>query len=232
MTDDSDHVPADWYPDAEGKMRWWDGSQWTEHVQDQTAVLERVPQQSTRRAETTSDDDDDNGSKRRTWLVATFIGLLAFFLGLGIGGRGSPDIAEPPIAAEATASSGETVEELDERETALEEREGDLTSRQQELDQREQDVARRETEIEDGGLTGEGADTIGNGVFEVGSDVQPGQYSSAGPEDPDLPCSYRVSTDEDGDEIISSEIVDGPGEVVLEPGAFFTSEFCQEWTRQ
>ena len=22
--------PAGWYPDASGKMRWWDGEQWTE----------------------------------------------------------------------------------------------------------------------------------------------------------------------------------------------------------
>lgn len=26
-------VPAGWYPDGQGSMRWWDGQQWTAHVQ-------------------------------------------------------------------------------------------------------------------------------------------------------------------------------------------------------
>ena len=72
--------------------------------------------------------------------------------------------------------------------------------------------------------------TIGNGVFEVGTDVQPGTYTSEGPEDPELPCTYKVSTDEAGDEIISSKITQSSGTVTLEEGQFFTSEYCMPWT--
>jgi hypothetical protein len=41
-----------------------------------------------------------------------------------------------------------------------------------------------------------------------------------------------VSEDEDGDDIISSEVSDGPGEVTLLDGQYFTSEYCQTWTLQ
>jgi hypothetical protein len=30
----SDDIPADWYPDAQGTIRWWDGQQWTDYVRD------------------------------------------------------------------------------------------------------------------------------------------------------------------------------------------------------
>jgi hypothetical protein len=33
MTNEQTNSPADWYPDHEGAMRWWDGQRWTEHVQ-------------------------------------------------------------------------------------------------------------------------------------------------------------------------------------------------------
>jgi hypothetical protein len=145
---------------------------------------------------------------------------------MGIGGSGSD--AEPPVVAEATAASGATEEDLDRREAELESREGDLTTREKELDQREQDLEARELQEP----SGTGDATIGNGVFEVGEDVQPGLYSTEGSDDPDLPCTYRVSEDEDGDEIIISEVSDGPGTVTLEDGQYFTSEYCQTWERQ
>jgi hypothetical protein len=175
------------------------------------------------------DGDDEPDHKRRIWLTATVVGLLAFFLGMSIGGYGSPD---PAVIDDATASSGATTEDLDRREAALESREGDLTSKQSDLDQREQDLEARARELEDSSSSTGGSDSIGNGVFEVGADVQPGEYASQGPEDPELPCSYRVSSDEEGDEILSSKIVEGPGNVVLEDGQFFTSEYCERWTQQ
>ena len=237
MTDD-DTIAEGWYTDAFGMIRWWDGTQWTEHVRRpgdetaSTAVLaadrsDETPHRTAPR-KTDDDDDDEPDHKRRLWLTATVVGLLAFFLGMSIGGYGSPD---PAVIDDATASSGATTEDLDRREAALESREGDLTSKQSDLDQREQDLEARARELEDSSSTG-GSDSIGNGVFEVGVDVQPGQYASEGPEDPALPCSYRVSSDEEGDEILSSKIVEGPGDVVLEDGQFFTSEYCERWTLQ
>ena len=227
MTDD---IAEGWYTDSEGSIRWWDGTQWTEHVRssagdpEATAVLP-----ADRSATTTRRAEPEPDHTRRTVLTATVVGLLAFFLGMGIGGSGNAQ--DPPVAAEATAASGATEEDLDRREAELESRDGDLRSKQEDLDQREQDVESRERELENS-ASGIGGVTIGNGVFEVGEDVDPGVYATEGSNDPDLPCTYRVSEDDEGDDIISSEVSDGPGTVALENGQYFTSEYCQTWQRQ
>ena len=231
MTDD--HIAEGWYTDADGAIRWWDGVRWTEHVRGSVDELEHTVElpadrstTSTHRTASRAEPEPDH--KRRLWLTATVVGLLAFFLGMGIGGSGSTP--EPSVIDDATASSGATVEELDRREADLESREGDLRTQQEELDQREQDLEDREQGLESSPATGSGS--IGNGVFEVGTDVQPGTYETEGPDDPDLPCTYRVSSDENGEEIISSEVSDGPGTVTLELGQYFTSEYCLTWTPQ
>jgi hypothetical protein len=233
MTDDD--IAEGWYTDSDGAIRWWDGTQWTEHVRDSAGELERTvvlpadgsatSATSARRTESREPEPDH---KRRTWLTATIVGLLAFFLGMGIGGSGNAP--EPAVIDDATATSGATVEELDRREADLESREGDLRTKEEDLDQREQDLESRERDLEASPSTGTG--TIENGVFEVGAEVQPGTYSSEGPDEPDLPCRYRVSSDEDGLDIISSEVSDGPGTVTLEAGQYFRSEYCQPWTLQ
>ena len=230
MTDDD--IAEGWYTDSEGAIRWWDGTQWTEHVRVDsgdpaaTAVLPADSGEPSGRR-VLRDEDPEPDHRRRVWLTATVVGLLAFFLGMAIGGDSdTPD----PVVEEATASSGATTEDLDQRETDLKTREGEVEAKQQDLDQREQDLEARERDLESS--SGTGSDAIGNGVFEVGDDVQPGQYTSEGPDDPELPCTYRVSDDEDGDDIISSEVSDGPGVVTLLDGQYFTSEYCQTWTLQ
>src|SRR5688500_18442410 len=151
MTDDD--IAEGWYTDSDGAIRWWDGAQWTEHVRDSVDELERTvvlpadrsatPATSARRAESREPEPDH---KRRTWLTATIVGLLAFFLGMGIGGSGNAP--EPAVIDDATATSGATVEELDRREADLESREGDLRTQQEDLDQREQDLESRERDLE------------------------------------------------------------------------------------
>ena len=231
MTDDD--IAEGWYTDSDGAIRWWDGAQWTEHVRSSADELERTvvlpadrSTTSARRTESRAEPEPDH--KRRTWLTATVVGLLAFFLGMGIGGSGNTP--EPAVIEDATATSGATVEELDRREADLESREGDLRTKEEDLTQREQDLESRENDLEASPATSTG--TIENGVFEVGAEVEPGTYSSEGPDDPDLPCRYRVSSDEDGLDIISSEVSDGPGTVTLEVGQYFRSEYCQPWTLQ
>ena len=230
MTDDD--IGEGWYTDAYGAIRWWDGAQWTEHVKDadepESTVVLPAADGAAHRSEPGADADEPD-HRRRTWLVATFVGLLAFFLGMGIGGSGNN--AELPVVEDATASSGATAEDLDQRETDLKTRESDLAAKQNDLDQREQDLESRESELRNGS-SGSDGDDIENGVYEVGVDVQPGQYASDGPEDSDLPCQYRVSNDEDGQDIITSEVTEGPGTVTLAAGQFFRSEYCEKWELQ
>ncbi len=234
MTDDDiattdEDIAEGWYNDAYGKIRWWDGTQWTEHVRDDTpeptVVLPAERAATSSRRTESSDDDPETSSSRRVWLTATVVGLLAFFLGMGVGGAGNS--SDQPVVEEATAASGATQEELDRQEADLESREGDMRTKQEELDQREQELEVRERLEDSSG----GTDTIGNGVFEVGDDVQPGTYESDGPDDPEISCTYRVSTDEDGNDIVSSEVTEGPGTVTLEEGQFFTSQYCLTWTQ-
>ena len=231
MTDDD--IAEGWYTDSEGAIRWWDGAQWTEHVRspaDELTATAVLPAErsdtSVRRTESRADPEPDH--KRRTWLTATVVGLLAFFLGMAFGGSGNtPD---PTVVDEATASSGATIEELDRREADLESREGDLRTKEEDLTQREQELEARENDLGTSPAAGEGE--IANGVFEVGTDVDPGTYASEGPEDPDFSCNYRVSSDEEGLDIITSEVSEGPGTVTLSSGQFFTSENCLPWTAQ
>ena len=77
------------------------------------------------------------------------------------------------------------------------------------------------------------ASTIGNGVYEVGNDMKPGRYKTAGPADKDIGfCSYRVSTDEAGENITSIENSQGPGVVSVSRGQYFFSQNCEDWKRQ
>lgn len=232
MTDDD--IAEGWYSDSQGAIRWWDGTQWTENVRDAdepepTVVLPADRADGAAHRTVARADADEPDHRRRTWLVATFVGLLTFFLGMGIGGSGNN--AEQPVVEEATASSGATAEDLDQREEDLKTRESDVTAKQNDLDQREQDLDSRENALGDGS-SGTDGDDIENGVYEVGVDVQPGRYASDGPEDSDLPCTYRVSNDEDGQDIITSEVSEGPGTVTLAAGQFFRSEYCEKWELQ
>lgn len=46
MSDQTPQTPAGWYPAEEGRIRWWDGTAWTEHYQDSfvpAPVVEPTP---------------------------------------------------------------------------------------------------------------------------------------------------------------------------------------------
>ena len=77
--------------------------------------------------------------------------------------------------------------------------------------------------------------TISNGSFEVGFDVTPGQYRSAGPEAPFPLCSFaRLKTAgasyADLEQVIDIQNVEGPAivNIAASDGGFF-SQGCQTW---
>lgn len=222
MTDDTDDIVAGWYLDDQDTLRWWDGEQWTDRVHDSAADR-------TSTAVRPDDSEPEPDHRRKTWLVATFVGLLTFFLGMGLAGRGNtPD----PVVTEATASSGATASDLDKREAELEAKDKGQATKEAELKQREIDLDTRESQLRQADESGGNATTIDEGDVEVGIDVQPGRYVTPGPTDPANPCKYRVSSDAAGNDILSSKESDASAEVTLDAGQFFTSENCDPWELQ
>ena len=76
MSDSTTAVPPGWYPDqnAPGQQRWWDGTQWTEHVQAPYSA-----------AAATAALKAPDGTKTGTvwiWLIVLLplLGLSSFFL--------------------------------------------------------------------------------------------------------------------------------------------------------
>jgi len=317
----ADDIPAGWYPDIHGAIRWWDGERWTDHVRDsmseatsppeprdelpaseptpapepaaaevtdtpvttathlatpveddlvneaapsdQTQVrnpLERYASDATSFAAPHADsdswsgtavihrptrtisypktveediEDDDDGS-RRIWLTATVVGLVAFFLGMGIGGRSQVDPPETsePIPPAATADSSD----LDSLRQQLEDRQAELDERQQVLDDREDELNRRASATPSPTPTPTATATEteidGNDRVLVGTDVREGTYRTTGPTDPLYECEYSVSEDEFGDDPITEESTKNAASVRLRDGDWFETDDCEDWERE
>lgn len=315
----ADDIPAGWYPDIHGTVRWWDGARWTDHVRDSIEAatsppepMEHIPASTPTPAsepaaagvtdsygtatyaanladddlveEPTSSDqsqirnpleryasetssfaapqpdsdswsgtavihrpartisypktveeeiEDDDGGNRRIWLTATVVGLLAFFLGMGIGGRqvDPPENSEPiPPAATADTTDIDTLRQQ------LEERQAELDERQQVLDDREDDLDRRASATPSPTPTPTSTATEteidGNDRVLVGTDVRKGTYRTNGPTDPLYECEYTVSEDEFGDDPITDESTKSAASVTLRDGDWFETDDCQDWERE
>jgi hypothetical protein len=74
---------------------------------------------------------------------------------------------------------------------------------------------------------------IGEGLWEVGKDVKPGKYKTAGAADSIIPMCYWHTAKTDGDEsIINQGVTDKPnaqGRVTLKAGQFFKTSGCKTW---
>ncbi len=320
----ADDIPAGWYPDIHGTVRWWDGERWTDHVRDGSAMgtapptpnedvpahepahaagpadtvsaevagandtttyaahlveddhvddahlsdeaqlrnpLERYASETAtfptppvepvstgmavihRPARTISypktveeEIEEDDGGNRSIWLTATVVGLVAFFLGMGIGGRTSvdpPDTSNPiPPAVNADST------DIDRIRQQLEERQAELDERQQVLDDREDELDRRAsatpspTPTSTSTATATETEIDGNDRVLVGTDVREGTYRTSGPTDPLYECEYSVSEDEFGDDPITDESTKSAASVTLRDGDWFETDDCQDWERE
>jgi hypothetical protein len=79
------------------------------------------------------------------------------------------------------------------------------------------------------------AATMTGGMYEVGVDVQPGQYKTPGPSESDLVglCYWARLKDDTGefDAIISNGNVQGPGSVTISAGEFFEATGECAWSK-
>lgn len=235
----ADEIPPGWYRDASGTIRWWDGQRWTEHIKDAaTSVMPAVAAEpavpaymrkpSGEIAAHGGDESDDAkyNASRRVWLTSTFVGLLAFFLGMGLGGRGesaTPTVPTPAVPTPVGTAAADPL--LDQREQELDQREQELDDREQELNDRE-DAALTPTPTPTPTVA---AETIEDGTWEVGIDVPAGTYTTAGPADSSLECTYTVSSDEPGTDVIDDGSSYESISVSLSDGQYFISDNCQTW---
>lgn len=90
-----------------------------------------------------------------------------------------------------------------------------------------------------GGAEKKAADTsgtVGDGTYEVGTDIDAGTYKTDGPpEDAVAPmCYWERAKDSSGDlnSIIANKIVEGPGVVTVNAGEVATLSGGCEWVKQ
>ena len=70
--------------------------------------------------------------------------------------------------------------------------------------------------------------SFGDGTWQVGVDVLPGAYTSAGGPD----CRHAFSAAVTGSDIVQSAVTEGPATVLLaDGGGFFETSGCGTWTR-
>lgn len=76
------------------------------------------------------------------------------------------------------------------------------------------------------------ATTMGNGTFQVGVDVQPGQYKTPGP-DGGLPCYWARRKDDSGsfESIIANGVPQGPSSLTINQGEFIELSGGCDWTK-
>ena len=72
------------------------------------------------------------------------------------------------------------------------------------------------------------ATTVGNGTWEVGTDVAPGKYKSDGV---DGSLCYYDQTNESGRIVDQGVAPEGPSRTTLKKGLTFKSSGCQDWVK-
>lgn len=182
---------------------------------------------------------------RKGWVHLTGVAVLALLIGIAIGAGGasptdSPeykklddelsatqdDLAAQKVATEkAEAESKALAGDIPERETAVAAKESELVNREMSVEKAEKAVLKREKAV--GIVEHEIAqNTIpGDGVYEVGRDMKAGQYRSTENAD----CYYAITSDANGENIITNHIGSGPIIANVAVGQFFNSQGCSDW---
>lgn len=160
--------------------------------------------------------------RKRRWVVPTVVGVLTFAAGAAIGGAGegtTPSAtAEPEAVTETIAVEvpgeipADQLAALDQRAAELDQREADVAAREAAVTTTEQEIA---------------AGTIpGDGIFLVGTDIQPGQYRTQ-----EGSCYWARLSGTSGE--LDDIIANGNGAAVVtvaEGDAAFEVRSCGEWT--
>ena len=134
--------------------------------------------------------------------------------------RAAASDKDAQIGALQSASDGVKTlqQQLADKEKTLAGKEADLASREQKLSDAQKQVA---------------ASQIKSGLHVVGGDVQPGTYTTTGPDGTNsVGCYYAWKTGTGSDASIKdNNIVQGAATVTLANGEVFESNSCEAWTK-
>lgn len=131
--------------------------------------------------------------RKRHWKAPTFIGIGAFVIGILIGGAGGSGDPSPTVTVTADGEAGAPVTESQEYK--------DLAAERDALQKQVDDAAAAAAQAEaPAGLT--------NGMYIVGTDLEPGRYSMVGQD------SLAYVDQKDGDDFLVQEVA-GEGETII-----------------
>jgi hypothetical protein len=164
--------------------------------------------------------------KIRRWPWPTAAGSLFLFgLIIGISTAGDTESVVPDVESRVVTIDANEQEQaaLDEWEAELDEREADLAALVDELDAREDAISGAEAEA--------AANTVGDGIWTVGVDIEPGTYRAT---DVSADCYWAILvTGTNGSDIVENDIPGGGNpSVTLSEGHDFETNRCGEWTKQ
>ncbi|MBP2413058.1 hypothetical protein JOF48_001857 [Arthrobacter stackebrandtii] len=117
------------------------------------------------------------------------------------------------------------------REDAVEQQAAEVKEKDEALAVREEAVKKREDAVA-GAEAKQAANTIGDGMWVVGDDVEPGVYKAKS--DVGSSCYWAIlASGTNGDDIISNDLPGGgTPSVTLAAGQDFKSSRCGQWIRQ
>jgi hypothetical protein len=184
---------------------------------------------------------------RRTWVIAVATGLLG--IGIGAASAGGSDVTKAPeykavakqrddAKAELSSKNDELTKaqadlksiagNLPDREAAATKKEADLAARETDLKGREAAVKKREDAVSKAEHVIEDNTIGGDGVYEVGSDIQAGTYKTRGA----AGCYYAILNSSDTSDIADNNNIDGPATVTVRNGQFLELSGCDDWVLQ
>lgn len=172
----------------------------------------------------------------RRWAIALI--PVALIIGIGIGANGAPveqseayqDLALALDKAERQRDSAEgRVERLEGKIDAADKAMADAEALMAEAEERTVALDARATELDDAEAA-KRATQFGDGVYLVGTDIQPGMYRNDGQGS----CYWARRSGVSGDfgEILANDNVDGPAVVaIVASDVAFQSSRCGTWTK-
>lgn len=233
-------------------MRWWDGAQWTDRLQEHesdpqtTAVTatpadDRVGDRPTATPSATSAPSGSGGDTpfyTKKWFIGVAAGLVG--LALGAATASGATVEDDPKYKDMSSKLSETKSKLssaesevagvEAREAKAQEQEDSLAKAAAALKKQTASVEKREKAV---GIVEDDIErnTIpGDGVYIVGDDIKPGTYRSTD----NSGCYWQRSSSLKGDfeSIIANGNVDGSAVITIAASdKGFTSTGCNDWKK-